>query len=63
MLLLSFVFEYITVCLVLVFFLFTFILCFKIANYIATDWFYSIKSIFKKLIKALRKKDRKEVTE
>lgn len=60
---LSLILEYITYCMVLVFILFTFILCFKIANYLAIDCFYSIKTVCKKIIKVLRKNDRKEVIE
>lgn len=55
----SFILEYISFCMFFFFMFFTFILCFKIANYIATEWYFLLKSLGSKIIRTTKRKENK----
>lgn len=56
----SFILEYISFCMVFFFIFFTFILCFKIANYFACEWFDILKLFASKLISTIKRKENKQ---
>ncbi len=56
----SFILEYISFCMVLFFLLFTFILCFKVANFFAVEWFDILKSFGSKVLRTIRRKEDKQ---
>lgn len=53
----SFILDYISFCMYFFVVFFTFILCFKVANYFASDWFYVLKKLCSKVISTIKRKE------